>query len=182
MKIHISNMSTPRSMLVVKTLLEQLGLEYESISSKTVVLKSPVFEKQLHAMDLAVKKEGLPMLFTKKDELLEKIKCLIQELVENKEAPTINFSELLSRKLEHPYAYLSQFFSTAMGTPIEQYVILQKIEKVKEMLVYRGLSVSYIASVMHYSSVGHLCRQFKQVMGLTNTHYKAEEMKRLLSD
>ena len=83
-----------------------------------------------------------------------------------------NLSEVLSRELKHDYNYLSNLFSEVEGVTIEKYLIAQKIEKVKELLVYDELSLSEIAYKLNYSSVAYLSNQFKKVTGLTPSHFK----------
>ena len=91
----------------------------------------------------------------------------------DKEKPGhVNFSDFLSSELNHDYSYLSHLFSMVEGTTIEKYMILQRIEKVKELLVYDELTVNEISYKLGYSSVAHLSRQFKSVTGLTPSHYK----------
>ena len=84
----------------------------------------------------------------------------------------MNFSDFLSSELNHDYSYLSHLFSMVEGKTIEKYMILQKIEKVKELLVYDELTLNEISYKLGYSSAAHLSRQFKSVTGLTPSHYK----------
>lgn len=83
-----------------------------------------------------------------------------------------NLSYVLSDKLQHDYNYLSNLFSEAQGSTIEKYFIAQKIEKMKELLVYDELSLSEIAFHLNYSSVAYLSNQFKKVTGLTPSYFK----------
>lgn len=116
---------------------------------------------------------GFELIDDKKSRLIEKIKNEIVKLVHhNGEQPKVNFSEHISRQLNHDYNYLSNLFSDVEGTTIEQYFIAQKIERVKELLVYDELSLSEISVQMNYSSVSHLSKQFKKVTGLTPSHFK----------
>jgi AraC-like DNA-binding protein len=85
----------------------------------------------------------------------------------------VNFSVFLNQKLNHDYTYLANLFSEVHGTTIEQFIILHKIERIKELLVYDELTLTEIADLMHYSSVAHLCTQFKKVTGLTPSHFKS---------
>ena len=105
--------------------------------------------------------------------LLHPIKNVIVELTHYSEDPlTVNFSEYLSQKLNHNYTYLANLFSEVQGTTIEKFLIMHKIERVKELLVYNELNLTEIAYQMHYSSVAHLSAQFKKVTGLTPSHFK----------
>ena len=95
------------------------------------------------------------------------------------ELPKTNFSNYLSKKLDYDYTYLSNLFSHVKGTTIEHFIIVHKIERVKELLVYNELNLTEIAWKLHYSSVAHLSNQFKKVTGLTPTHFKMIKHQRL---
>ena len=84
----------------------------------------------------------------------------------------INFSDFLSKKLNHDYTYMSNLFSEVQGTTIEQFIISHKIERIKELMIYGELNITEIAWKMNYSSVAHLSNQFKKVTGLSPSHFK----------
>jgi AraC-like DNA-binding protein len=90
----------------------------------------------------------------------------------------VNLSAYLSEKLQHDYTYLANLFSEVQGTTIEKFFISHKIERVKELLVYNELTLTEIAYKLHYSSVAHLCTQFKKVTGLTPSYFKSLKNKR----
>jgi AraC-like DNA-binding protein len=105
--------------------------------------------------------------------MVEKIKTIIIELVHyNEDQIKTNLSDYLSEKLNHNYTYLSNLFSEIKGTTIEKYYLSNKIERVKELLVYDELNLTEIAWKLHYSSVAHLSNQFKKMTGLTPSHFK----------
>jgi AraC-like DNA-binding protein len=105
--------------------------------------------------------------------LIEKIKNVITEMIHrSEELPKVNYSDYISEKLNYDYTYLSNLFSEIKGTTIQQFIIVHKIEKVKELLMYDELNLTEIAYKMHYSSVAHLSNQFKKITGLTPSHYK----------
>jgi YesN/AraC family two-component response regulator len=133
------------------------------------------------AIDKELRHLGFEVIGDKKSRLIEKIKNSIVQLVHHSEdAMKINLSDYLAEKLHYDYAYLSNLFSEVEGTTIEKYYISQKIERVKELLVYDELSLSEIADKLNYSSVAYLSGQFKKVTGLTPTYYKSlKEKKRL---
>jgi AraC-like DNA-binding protein len=115
----------------------------------------------------------------KKSILVEKIKTIIIELVHyNDEQIKINLSDYLSEKLNHNYTYLANLFSEVKGFTIEKFYLANKIEKVKELLVYDELNLTEIAWKLHYSSVAHLSNQFKKMTGLTPSHFKNLKYKR----
>jgi AraC-like DNA-binding protein len=135
--------------------------------------------EQLDQLKTALLKSGLEVMDDKKSVLIEKIKRVIIELVHYSEEPlAVNFSEYLSKQLDHDYTYLANLFSEVQGTTIEKFLIAHKIERVKELLVYNELNLTEIAYQMHYSSVSHLSAQFKKVTGLTPTHFKQLKDKR----
>jgi len=163
----------------VKSELENLGLHYSSVELGEVEIKENISAEQREQLNIALKKSGLELMDDKKSMLVEKIKNVIVEMVHysNEELKT-NFSDYLSEKLHYNYAYLADLFQEVQGTTIEHYIILHKIERVKELLVYDELTLSEIAYLMHYSSVAHLSNQFKKITGLTPSHFKKLRDKR----
>jgi AraC-like DNA-binding protein len=115
----------------------------------------------------------------KKAILIEKIKNVVIEMVHHTDGEMkIKFSNFLSEKLNHDYTYLSNLFSEVQGVTIEQFLISHKIERIKELIIYDELNITEIAWKMNYSSVAHLCNQFKKVTGLTPSHFKQLKDKR----
>ena len=111
--------------------------------------------------------------------LIEKIKNVIIDLVHyTDELPKVNFSNYLSEKLKYDYTYLANLFSETEGTTIEHYIILHKIERIKELIIYNELTLTEIAWKLHYSSVAHLSNQFKKITGLTPTFFKSLKHKK----
>ena len=105
--------------------------------------------------------------------LIEKIKnIIIQQVHHTQDEQHYNLSNILSKSLHKDYSYLSSLFSEVEGITIEKYLINQKIEKVKELIIYDELSLSEIAYKLSYSSVAHLSNQFKKITGLTPSHFK----------
>ncbi|WP_431210487.1 helix-turn-helix domain-containing protein [Puia sp. P3] len=131
-------------------------------------------KEQLGALDGSLRKLGFELIDDKKSRIIEKIKTSIIKLVQEPgELGTVNLSDYLAERLHYEYTYLSNLFSGVEGTTIEKYFIAQKIEKVKELLVYDELSLSEIADQLGYSSVAALSTQFKKVTGLTPTYFKS---------
>jgi len=166
--------------MIVKSELENLGLHYSTVELGEVEIKENISAEQREQLSIALKKSGLELMDDKKSILIEKIKNVIVEMVHysNEELKT-NFSDYLSEKLHYNYAYLANLFSEVQGTTIEHFVILHKIERVKELLVYNELNLTEIAYLMHYSSVAHHSAQFKKITGLTPSHFKQLRDKRL---
>lgn len=173
--IHIKNMVCNRCIMVVDQIFRELEIEPVSISLGEVKLAEPhVSPDQLAALDHLLLKNGFERIDDKRSQLLEQIKATVIDAVhyhENFEM-NLNWSHFLAEKLDHDYHYLSSLFSNVTGITLEQYIIKQKIEKVKEYLFYDELSVKEIAFKMGYSSVAHLSSQFKKITGLTPTEFK----------
>jgi AraC-like DNA-binding protein len=169
-----------RCKMIVKSELDKLGLNYKSVELGEAEIMEDVSAEQLAGLNTALKKSGLELMDDKKSILIEKIKNVIVELVHYSDEPLqINFSNYLAGKLNYDYTYLSNLFSEVQGTTIEHFIIIHKIERVKELLVYDELNLSEIAYKLHYSSVAHLSTQFKKITGLTPSHFKQLRDKRL---
>lgn len=179
MKLYIKNMVCIRCKLVVKDVLEKLGLRYSNLVLGEVDIIDSFSNEQFEEIDKSLKKFGLELIADKRAMLIEKIKNIIIEQIHySEEELNINFSDFISEQLQYDYKYLSNLFSEVHGTTIEHFIIHQKIERVKELLVYNELNLSEIAWKLHYSSVQHLSFQFKKVTGLTSTFFKNLSVKR----
>lgn len=173
MKLYIKNMVCQRCKVAVQSELEKLGLNPISVELGEVELATPLSTEQKSTINQHLQQLGFELIDDKKQRTIHKIKTLIIELVHQRSNDlSTNLSDYLARQLLMDYHTLSHLFSEVENTTIEKYYILQKIEKVKELLVYDELSLSEIALQLHYSSVSHLSRQFKQVTGFTPTHFK----------
>lgn len=165
--------------MVVKDELTKLGLPYSSVELGEAEITESITPDQRDALRAALLKYGLELMDDKKSVLIQKIKTLIIELVHYSEEPlSINLSTYLAEKLDYDYTYLANLFSEVQGITIEKFFISHKIERVKELLVYNELTLTAIAYKLHYSSVAHLCTQFKKVTGLTPSHFKSLKEKR----
>lgn len=162
-----------RCIMVVQSEMDKLGLAVEHIKLGEVTLEKEPTVSERTALEGALVPLGFQLIDDKKSRIIEQIKNVIIELVhhQDNDAKT-NLSDVLSEKLHHDYNYLSNLFSEVESTTIEKYFIAQKIEKVKELLVYDELSLSEIAFRLNYSSVAYLSNQFKKVTGLTPSHFK----------
>jgi len=159
--------------MVVKSELEKLGITCVSIDLGVVDIVGDLTEEQRENFGENLKKSGLELLDDKRNILVEKIKSVIIEMIHySDEVPDVNDSDYISEKLGYDYTYLSNTFSAVKGITIQQYIILHKIERVKELLLYDELTLTEIAYRLHYSSVAHLSNQFKKITGLTPTYFK----------
>src|SRR4051812_15696344 len=173
MKLYIKNMVCARCKMVVESEFEKLGLQTVSVELGEVELKNTITENQKEALLKNLKVFGFDLIDDKKSKTVEKIKNLIVDLVHHKNNELkINLSDYLAENLNQDYNSLSNLFSEIENTTIEKYFISQKIEKVKELLVYNELSLSEIADILNYSNVAHLSNQFKKITGFTPTHFK----------
>lgn len=173
MKVYIKNMVCNRCIMVVKNELEKLGFHPVNLTLGEVELDKKVSDNEKSTINHHLQTFGFELIDDKKSRLIGHIKSLIIELVHHQNSELKNnLSNFLSNKLHHDYTYLSNLFSEVEGTTIEKYFIAQKIEKVKELLVYDELTLSEIAFQLNYSSIAHLSNQFKKVTGLTPSHFK----------
>ncbi len=173
MILHIKNMVCDRCNWVVKTELEKLGFNVTHVALGEVSIAEDPHQLQLEAIEEKLHSFGFELISDKSAYLIEQIKKNIIGLVNEPELrERYNLSDYLSRTLNRDYSSLSKLFSETESITIEQYYILQKIEKAKEWLVYGELSLTQIAYELGYSSVAHLSAQFKKITGLTPSHFK----------
>ena len=179
MKLYIKYMVSLRCKMVVKSALDKLGLHYGVVDLGEVEIQENLTDDQRNRLKYSLLKSGLELMDDKKAILVERIKNVIIEMVHYEdELPKTNFSDYLSEKLNYNYTYLANLFSETKGITIEHFMILHKIEKVKELILYDELNLSEIAWKLHYSSVAHLSHQFKKITGLTPSYFKSLREKR----
>lgn len=180
MILHIKYMVSLRCKMLVKSELEKLGLNWISVELGTVEILEEITKEQLEQFREVLKLSGLELLDGKKNILVEKIKGVIIEMIHYSDVvPQVNDSDYISEKLGYDYTYLSNVFSEVKGVTIQQYIIMHKIERVKELLLYDELNLTEIAYKLNYSSVAHLSNQFKKVTGLTPSYFKSLKEKRM---
>lgn len=173
-EIHVKNMVCDRCIKAVTGIFERADAVIDEVRLGVVCLSKPLTPAQVQALRMALEKEGFEWLDDQKVKLVEQIRQLIVQLVQQGQLDEMreNLSSYLSSRLHKDYHYLSSTFSAVENTTIEQYFILQKIEKVKEWLVYDELTLNEMAFRLGYSSVAHLSGQFKKVTGFTPTQFK----------
>ncbi|MFV0392477.1 MAG: AraC family transcriptional regulator [Paludibacteraceae bacterium] len=172
-KLFIKNMVCNRCVMVVKNELERLGFVAVEVRMGEATIEGELTPEDKETLSSVLVSLGFELIDDKKSRIIEKIKNTIIDVVHYQEPDTrTNFSDVLSERLHHDYNYLSGLFSEVEGTTIEKYLIAQKIEKVKELLVYDELSLSEIAFRLNYSSVAYLSNQFKKISGLPPSHFK----------
>lgn len=169
-----------RCKMVVKDTFKKLGLHYVTVNLGEVNVKEDITPQQRATLKAALLKSGLELLDDKRAILIERIKNVIVQMIHyEEELPKKKFSVYLSEQLKYDYTYLANIFSETQGTTVEQYIILHKIERVKELIIYNELNLTEIAWKLHYSSVSHLSTQFKKITGLTPTYFKSLKKKKL---
>lgn len=163
-----------RCKMMVTAEFEKAGLHPTSVELGEVEIPGEVDKNSLATLASALQTLGFEIIDDRKSRIIEKIKTTIVGLVHHGETNSgINISDLLSRELNYEYNYLSNLFSEVEGVTIEKYHIAQKIEKVKELIMYDELTLSQIADRMGYSSVSYLSNQFKKATGLPPSFYKS---------
>ncbi|MDQ1167360.1 MULTISPECIES: AraC family transcriptional regulator [unclassified Flavobacterium] len=173
MKLYIKNMVCSRCKMVVKSEFEKLGLQTIAVELGEVELEKEISDEQKEVLLENLQVLGFDLIDDKKTKTVERIKNLIIDLVHHKNNDLkINLSDYLAENLNQDYNSLSNLFSEIENTTIEKYFISQKIEKVKELLIYNELSLSEIADILNYSNVAHLSNQFKKITGFTPTSFK----------
>jgi AraC-like DNA-binding protein len=180
MKLFLKYTDTIHSKLLLRTELIKFGLHYKNASPGEAEIEENISPTQWDELHAALIKSGVVLMHEKTIMLIEKIKNVIVELVHYSENPwAINFSEYLSERLNYDYTYLADTFLETQGFTIDHFRLLQKIERVKELLAYGEMKVTEIARDMHYRSVAHLSNQFKKITGLTPSFFKKEKHTRL---
>jgi AraC-like DNA-binding protein len=159
--------------------LKNIGIRAYNIDLGVIEVHEELSESQRHLLKTNLLRSGLVLMEDKRSILIERIKTTIIEMVHHSdELPKVNYSAFISDKLNHDYTYLSNIFSETKGITIQQFIIIHKIEKVKELLLYNELTLSEIADKLHYSSTAHLSAQFKKITGLTPTFYRQLKQRR----
>lgn len=172
--LYIKNMVCNRCIKVVKEEFEKLGFTISSIELGEVKIKEELSDNNIETIRKKLDSLGFELIDNYKSRIINQIKTLIIEQIHHRKEKDSNknTSEILATKIGKDYSYLSNLFSSIEGITIEKFIILQKIEKVKELLVYDELNLSEISYQMNYSSAQHLSSQFKKITGLSPSHFK----------
>ncbi len=166
-------MVSNRCKMAVKEELRKLGLHFVVVDLGEVDVMEDLTAEQLAQLSAGLLSTGLELMDDKRAILIEKIQNVITEMIHNADdMPKMNYSDYISEKLDYDYTYLSNIFSEVKGITIQQFIIVHKIERVKEYLIYDELNLTEISYKLHYSSVAHLSNQFKKVTGLSPSQYK----------
>lgn len=173
MKYYIKFMVSNRCKMMVQDELKKLGLHYFSLELGVVDIKEDITPEQRQAFKISLVRSGLELMDDKRAMLIERIRNVVIELVHHTdELPKMKFSDYLSKKLDYNYTYLANLFSETEGMTIEHFMLLHKIERVKELILYDELNLTEISYQLNYSSVAALSNQFKKITGLTPSFFK----------
>ena len=179
LKLYIKYMVSNRCKQTVKEELKKLGLHFIIVDLGEVEIMENLTGERLEQVKAILLSCGFELMDDKRAILIERIKNVIIQMVHHSdELIKTNFSNYLSEKLNHDYTYLANLFSEVQGTTIEQFIIMHKIERIKELIIYGEENITEIAWRMNYSSVAHLSNQFKKVTGLSPSHFKQLKDKR----
>lgn len=185
--LYIKNMVCPRCIKVVQDELIELNFQINQIHLGKVELKETITDTDKSKINDALLRNGFELLDDKKSKNIERIKILIIEGIRNGKFSemNMNLSQYISDELHMEYTHLSNLFSSVEGKTIERFVILQKIERVKELIAYNELTVKEISNMLGYSSLQALSNQFKKETGITPSEFKkisAFETRKPISD
>ncbi|MEO8770114.1 MAG: helix-turn-helix transcriptional regulator [Ferruginibacter sp.] len=172
-RLFIKNMVCPRCISTVESILEKQEIPGSKVSLGEVELTTTLTASQLMEFDTALKKVGFELIETRINKIVSDIKKIVLQYINDQSADKkLKLSSFITKQIHNDYSYLSDLFSSVEGITIEQFFIVQRIEKVKELLVYEELSLTEIAYQTGFSSVAHLSAQFKKTTGLTASHFK----------
>ena len=160
--------------IILKEQLENLELPYDSVSLGEIEFMDEISAEKITSLSLALHKYGIEVIDNQKNILIQRTKDAIIELVySNEESSALKMSAYLSEKLNYSYSYLSNLFSEITHTSIENFTILQKIERAKQLIIEDNLTLTEIAYLLSYSSVAYLSTQFKKTTGLTPSSFQS---------
>ena len=173
--LHIKNMVCNRCIKVVKEEMEKLSYTVDKIELGEVQISTSENDFDMKKIESTLEENGFELLSNRNANIIEQVKILIINLIHHNDSGNLSEINLHKEIIEHSglsYQYLSSLFSSIEGTTIEKFIIQQKIEKVKELIVYDELTISEIAYKLGYSSVQHLSNQFKKITGLSPSYFK----------
>lgn len=166
-------MVSARCKMAVKEELKKLGLHFMVVDLGEVEVMENISTEIREKLKKALLVSGLELMDDKKAVLIEKVINVVTEMIHHSdEIPKMNYSDFISEKLNYDYTYLSNLFSEVRGMTLQQFIIVNKIERAKELLLYNEMNLTEISYKLHYSSVAHLSNQFKKVTGLSPSQFK----------
>ena len=177
LKFYVKNMVSNRCKSQLSQILEDMGIPHQNVELGSVEILKDLSLIQELDFKSKLKNTGLELMDDHKTILCEKIKLVIIDMIHySDDNIKVNFSDYLSEKLNHNYTYLSNVFRSITGMTIQQFIIINKIERIKELLLYGEMNLSEISYKLNYSSIAHLSNQFKKITGITPSSYKNTEL------
>lgn len=176
MKLYIKYMVSNRCKMAVKEVLKGMNLHFVVVDLGEVEVMENLSQPQIETLRADLLLSGLELMDDKRSVMIEKIKNVIIDMIHySDELPKTNYSDYISGKLNHDYTYLSNMFSELKGITIQQFIILHKVERAKELMMYEELNLTEISYKLNYSSVAHFSNQFKKVTGITPSEFKKQK-------
>ena len=173
MKLYIKNMVCNRCKTTVKSELDKIGIQYDTVKIGEVITESKITSEQRVQLSAALQQNGFELIDDQKNELIGKLKKSILDLERySDEDLKTSFSDYISLIIDDNFISLNKLFEEIEGITIEKYIIKRKIERIKEMLVYEDINLDEIAIKMRYSNTTSLSNQFKRETGLTPMHFR----------
>ncbi|MGB5928978.1 MAG: AraC family transcriptional regulator [Cyclobacteriaceae bacterium] len=172
-KLHIKNMVCPRCITAVEQIVERLDIPYTNLELGEIDLEHTIDNESKKQLSEALEEIGFSLIDNRKSKLIEQTKHLIiQRIHHSPNVLDIKLAEYITDQLNYDYKYLGMLFSSVEGITLEQYIIRQKVERIKEMIIYDEFTLSQMAFQLGYSSVAHLSSQFKKITGMTPSQFK----------
>lgn len=163
-----------RCISAVSAILKECKIQPYNTQLGEIEIPDDISTEQINLLNQKLKLAGFELMEDKKAQMIEKTIGVIIDMIHNQEdGPKVNYSDYISEKLHFDYTYISNVFSHIKGITIQQFIIIHKIERIKELIIYNELSISEIAWKLNYSSAAHLSNQFKKITGLTPSSFKA---------
>ena len=173
MKFFIKYSMNTACKVIVKDHLEEMSLNFKLKELNEIDIEEPLTSNQIELLNESLKRYGIELISDQQNMLVHRIKDVIREVVySDKALSTVNISKYLSDKLHYSYGHLSSIFSEVTATSIAHFTMMQKVERIKELLITTNLTLTEISYQMNYSSPAHLSNQFKKITGLTPKHFK----------
>lgn len=164
-----------RCVTSVEDILTKLDISYKSVELGLIEFDRVPTDKDVSLLQQEIEKIGFEFIEDSKKELVNKIKTALIQQLETAVVPNIKLSDYLKDHLDANYPTISQIFSSEEGITIEKYFIQLKVEKAKELLSYQNLSLKEVAYKLNYSSVAHLSKQFKEIVGISPSEYLKQD-------
>ncbi|HMS50732.1 MAG TPA: AraC family transcriptional regulator [Chitinophagales bacterium] len=171
-------MVCPRCIKAVTDTITQMGYNLQSVALGEAIIGQAISPNEFASINIALQQIGFELVLDRELQMVARIKAAVIDMIHyDQNDQHIKNSSFLAQKLATSYSHLSKLFSRYEKITLERYIILQKIERAKELISYGDKTLSEIANRLEYSSVQHLSNQFKSVVGMSVTDYKKIDLK-----